>query len=173
MSADTEKPSTPGGIILRWWAEHLGARTTGAQKALAARLRRATDVETLCEPDVQLLAQALRTRDVERLVRLARVLAELRGTDSLPLAFRFGAGEKPLLSHARFQRLMRADGEELVIGLVRAIRMLPSSARSCNIARLGDDLYFWNDRTRMRWAFEYFHQTAPETGKTSLLETNP
>lgn len=171
MTADNAPASTPGGRILGWWSKQLGDRETGAAKALAARLRRRSAIEILCEPEVHKLAAMLQLRDAERLLRLVRVLAELRGHNETPLARRLGVGgDDPLLSHARFDRLMRSDGEELTTALVRAIRMLGPNGRTCNIARLGADLLFWNDRTRTSWAFDYFQQPAPAAGEANSPE---
>lgn len=170
MTQDSPKAPGPGGIILGWWSAHLGARETGAAKALAARLRRRSAIEILCEPAVHLLARDLRLTDAPRLVHLVRVLAELRRNDATRLARRLG-GSDPVLSPARFQRLMRATGDDLTTGLIRAIHMLGPEARGCNIAQLGSDLFYWNDQTRARWAFDYFHQPTPDRLQVSETTT--
>ena len=157
----SDDATDPGPIIRAWWTANLGARDSGAARGLAARLRRGSDIEILTEPAVHDLSRRLALYDAARLLRLVRVLAELRGEDRATLAHRLG-GEEPILSNARFQRLMRAEGTELTTALIRAIRMLGPGARSCDIARLGRDLRFWNDRTRTRWSFQYFHAPEPE-----------
>lgn len=161
----SNEPSTPGAVILGWWGQNIGLRDSGSARALSARLRRNTDVEILCEPAVQELARKLDLANVgnaHRLLRLVRVLAEFRDNSGESFAHRLG-GSDPALSSARFQRLLRAEGEELTTALVRAARMLgPAETRRCNIARLGEDLLFWSDRTRMRWSFDYFHVPAPQ-----------
>lgn len=179
---DPETPgkSDPGEIIRNWWHVNIAERDSGAAKALAARLRRRGDIEILCEPAVHQLAQALHLRDTDRLystdrplgsdrlLRIVRVLAEFRGDDRMPLARRLG-GPDLAISPARFQRLMRSDSKALTAALVRAAHMLgPAETRSCNIARLGQDLLLWDhprwgDRIRARWSFEYFDGSVPET----------
>lgn len=171
----SEEQPAPGAIILGWWGEHIGRRDSGAARALAARLRRNTAIEILCEPAVHELAGKLDLNhhgQAERLLRIVRVVAEFRDNSDESFARRLG-GADPVLSNARFQRLMRLEGEALTIALIRAARMLGTAeTRSCNIARLGQDLLFWNDRTRMRWSFEYFHAPAPDVRPSILTETD-
>ncbi|MBW7923021.1 MAG: type I-E CRISPR-associated protein Cse2/CasB [Rubellimicrobium sp.] len=169
-----DDPASPGAVILGWWGQNIGLRDSGAARALAARLRRNTDVEILCEAPVQELAPKLGLNsagNARRLLRLVRVLAEFRDNSAESFAHRLG-GSDPVLSPARFQRLLRADGDELTTALIRAARMLgPVETRRCNIARLGQDLLYWNDTTRMRWSFDYFHAPQPEAPQPIATET--
>lgn len=148
--------SDTGKTILSWWRKALD-RETARGRALSAKLRRATPVEVLCEPEVHNLAQDLGTGDAARLVRVITVLAEVRENSAAPLAQVIG-GADPVLSHLRFQRLMRSNDDELVSGLRRTIRM---AGYTCNVAALGEDLMFWGERTRTRWCFQYFGADAP------------
>lgn len=159
-----EKEKTPGQIILGWWSQELADRTSGAARGLAARLRRATPASALAEPAVHDLAArlGLKARDAERLSLLARLLAEVRDHTPEPLAKRLG-GAEPTLSTLRFQRLLRAEGDELSDALRRAIGMADGR---CNVASLGQDILRWDDKTRMAWCFNYFGETAPQTEKT-------
>ena len=170
----SNRPSTPGGMILGWWHDNIGDRNSGAARALAARLRRGSDIEILCEPAVHALARDLNLNhpnQAHRLLRLIRVLAEFRDHSAESLPYRLG-GSDPVLSHARFERLLRAEGEELTIALIRAARMLgPAETRRCNIAALGTDLLFWSDRTRMRWSFDYFNVPKPQRAEPIPTET--
>lgn len=164
--ADTGKAGekTPGRIVLGWWGRRLG-RDDGRSRALAARLRRAGTVDALTEPEVHELARSLGLRDAERLARLVMLLAEVRTHVPQTLARRLG-GTAPKLSHLRFQRLMRASGDELTDALRRAIVM---ADRSCNVAALGVDLLDWSEWTRGNWCFHYFGAEAPEddSGETT------
>ncbi|SIO39180.1 CRISPR system Cascade subunit CasB [Rhodovulum sp. ES.010] len=161
----SEDGKAPGAVALSWWSTHLGARENAAARALASRLRRAAPVAVLCEPAVQDLARTLRIEPgrATDLVRLAGLLAEVREHDGAPLARRLG-GVEPILSHLRFQRLMRAEGDELTALLRRAIAM---ADRRCNVAALADDLLHW-EAARPRWCFHYFGADAP---KDELKET--
>lgn len=151
-----------GSIAFGWWAEYLEPRDTNpSARALSARLRRAGPIEILCEPAVHQLAQALHVsgggREAEKLVRLACLLAEVRERDAASLAHRLG-GKEPVLSRGRFEKLIRAEGENLTDLLRRAIMM---AGRRCNVGALARDLWYWNDKTRTDWCFGYFHADVP------------
>lgn len=148
----------PGAIALGWWSREIASRDRPAAKGLAARLRRAAPMAVLCEPAVIQLAHALgmapsRAAD---LVRLVTLLAEVRETAGETLATRLG-GADPVLSSLRFQRLMRAEGQDLTDQLRRAIIM---ADRCCNVAAFAQDLLHW-DTARPSWCFHYFGAEAP------------
>jgi CRISPR system Cascade subunit CasB len=160
----TERESK-GDVAARWWRERLADRESGAARGLMARLRRADALGVLAEPAVQDLARnvALRPAQAETLVRLARVLAEVREDDARSLARRLG-GAEPVMSPLRFQRLLRAEGEEAAAALRRAVIM---AERRCNVARLAADLLVWDhpdrgEAARRRWIFDYFAAPGPE-----------
>ena len=157
--------SGPRKIIGDWWAREIGDRQSSPARALAARLRRATPVEALSEPAVHRLAARLNTRDPERLHRVVTVLVRLREDGRKSLPRKLGEQRQPGAPYLRFQRLLRAEGEALTTALIRA---LPMVNNACDVGALGADLFFWNDATRVRWSFDYFGATAPE----SLEETS-
>lgn len=154
----SEEKKGPGAIALGWWSREIAQRDIPAAKALSARLRRAAPLAVLCEPKVQELAQALNLgpAQADQLVRLATLLAELRETSTETLAKRLG-GTDPVLSTLRFQRLLRAEGQELTDHLRRAVIM---AERRCNVAALAADLLHW-EAARPRWCFHYFGAEAP------------
>jgi len=105
-------------------------------------------------------------RWLEQALGLARVLshAQLDTTDTVMrlAGYQRFPGEResatdanrPLLSEVRFKRLLvTPPGEELVVVLTRLLAQLGGRA---NIGVLSQDFWWWNDRTRARWAFEYF-----------------
>lgn len=146
-----------GEIAAAWWREALADRTSGAARGLSARLRRAEGMAVLAEPGVQALARRLGMGPAQAgdLIRLVQVLAELRDGDGATLARRLG---NDVLSPLRFQRLMRARGDEFTTQLRRAILM---ADRRCNVARLAGDVLVWDhpdwgDAVRARWCFDYF-----------------
>lgn len=163
MSGQTDRD-----IIFSWWKTHIGAREKSQAKALSARLRRGNSVAILCEPEVQDLARklGLGPTKAENLVRLVTLLAELREHVPIALPKRLG-GAEPVLSTLRFQRLMRADPQELTALLRRAIVMADCR---CDVAQLAGDLLQWNEATRTRWTFDYFGADAPQS---DLKETTP
>lgn len=148
-----------GQVAFDWWAINIGARDNAHARALSARLRRAGVVGILSEGAVQDLARRLQIgpTQADRLVRLVAVLAEVRDHDGAPLARRLG-GAEPVLSNLRFQRLMRAEGDELVTLMRRAIVM---ADRNCNVTALAGDIWYWGDDARARWCFQYFGADAP------------
>jgi len=158
--------SQQGKTILKWWGSALD-RETAQGRGLSARLRRATPVEMLCEPRVHELARELRMEDADRLVRLVTLLAEVREHVARPLAKELGGGDPRPFSELRFQKLMRASGDELVGSLRRAIKMV---GHRCNVAALGEDLIFWSEQTRMTWCFHYFGAEAPKSISEESIE---
>lgn len=163
-------------IIGAWWRARIGMRESSAARALAARLNRGTGVDILVERAVFDLARELHLQmQPERLVPLVRILAAVREDQGGRLPRRLGQGEPPAMSQLRFQRLLRAEGEELAILLRRA---LPMVGRSCNVGALGADLLHWSDATRARWAFAYFGAVppsaiTPDSAPSSDEETAP
>ena len=155
-----------GKIILGWWARELGDRQSVAARGLAARLRRAGPVDALAEHAVHELGRALQLRDGVRLASVVRLLAEVREHVPQPLFRRLG-GAEPAMSELRFQRLMRAEGEELPNALRRAIAL---ADRRCNVARLGDDLLHWGEDVRRRWCFDYYGVDAPQDVAEEISE---
>lgn len=154
----SEEPKGPGAVALRWWSVNLAPRDNPGARGLAARLRRGAPMAILCEPAVQDLAHrlGLGVGQAEDIVRLASLLAEIRESHSTSLARRLG-GSEPVLSNLRFQRLLRAGGDDLTDLLRRAIVM---ADRRCNVATLAADLLHW-ERERARWCFDYFGADAP------------
>lgn len=148
--------SDMGKVILRWWSAELD-RNTAHGRRLSATLRRAGPVAVLSEPKVHELARALGIKESEKLVRLVSLLAEVREHGPQTLAKVLG-GAEPDLSQLRFQKLMRAERDDLINGLRRAIKI---AGHRCNVAALGEDLISWSDQTRMTWCFHYFGAEAP------------
>lgn len=147
-----------GAIALGWWTREIAPRDNPAARGLAARLRRAAPLEALCEPAVMDLhaALGLHPAQADKLFRLATLLAEVREHSPDALARRLG-GQDPIFSPLRFQRLMRARGDDLASQLRRAIVM---ADRRCNVSALAADLLNW-EFVRPRWCFEYFGADDP------------
>ncbi|MFD3189011.1 type I-E CRISPR-associated protein Cse2/CasB [Sedimentitalea sp. HM32M-2] len=158
----SEEKQSVGGIVLGWWSSRIGNRDIAGNRALAARLRRAGRVEVLAERAVIDFAGQLGigagSERLQRFVATVRLLSEVRAHGGRTLARRIGGGD-PLVSELRFQRLLRAEGDEFEGLMRRAIRMVPD--RKCNVASLGADLLFWDAPVRQRWCFEYFGAEAP------------
>lgn len=144
-------------IIRNWWHQRIGQRESSAARARAARLNRGDAIDCLAERAVYDLGTTLGLlRQPETLLPLVQVLAAVRQDAGGPLPRRLGEPLSPL----RFERLIRAEGEELA-ALIR--RALPMVDRSCDVGRLGADLLHWTDATRARWAIEYHGGRLPES----------
>jgi CRISPR system Cascade subunit CasB len=63
-------------------------------------------------------------------------------------------GDRARISGLRFRRLLKhANREELFPALGRVVRALDGRV---NLADLAESAYWWNERTRQRWAFDYY-----------------
>ncbi|MFN3280056.1 MAG: type I-E CRISPR-associated protein Cse2/CasB [Tabrizicola sp.] len=164
-----------GAVAARWWRERLADRDSGAARGLMARLRRADALGVLAEPAVQALARDLGLGPAQAggLVRLVQVLAEVREDATETLARRLG-GAEPVMSHLRFQRLLRAEGEEGATAIRRAVVM---ADRRCNVKQLANDLLVWDhpergEAARRFWIFDYFAAAQPDAGADRKSEEN-
>jgi CRISPR system Cascade subunit CasB len=149
--------NTKGADILRWWNDALNNHHSGRARGLSARLRRARGVDALTEREVHDLARTLGITDGAKLALLVSLLAQVKDHVPQSLARRLG-GDLPTLSTLRFQRLMRAECDELPDALRRAIIMAEGR---CNVASLGLDILHWDEGVRARWCFHYFGAEAP------------
>jgi len=165
----------PGETAHKWWKElqdDSGAR---------ARLRRAsTPVEALAEKCTIGLAKRLgaspaKSAQLARIGALAAVLAHVRDGDaSTPMARQLGPdskGENAAMSVLRFQRLMAAENpQDLMRQMRNAVKLLKDKA---NIEDLAHAIFYWNDRTRIRWTYDYWGASiaTPETTKKQIQET--
>ena len=161
---------------LEWWQRY--CHPVEGDSATRARLRRcrsATDAVSV--PAAVHLARMIgglsqtQADDDHRVIAaldLSRVLAHVTqhvetqrpmqtaGWKSFPGERRESdAGEdRPILSEVRFRRLLAsARGEAQVSAFIRLIALLGGAV---NVTALADDFIFWNDRTKRRWAFDYY-----------------
>ncbi|MEC9340207.1 MAG: type I-E CRISPR-associated protein Cse2/CasB [Pseudomonadota bacterium] len=148
------------GALRRWWGglEH--------DRAARAELRRAANItavtltpayqrayrrlleagwpETASEPQNDRLAAVVGL--------LAHVKADDTRTPSATMSARDGS-ERPALSPMRFQRLLESpDLDTLYTGLRRA---LPLVKHQINLVALANDLVYWGDAVKKRWAYDY------------------
>lgn len=64
------------------------------------------------------------------------------------------------VSGLRFRRLLKVkEREELFTAMGRVIALLGDAV---NLQSLANSIYFWNDRTRKQWAFEYYTKSPSE-----------
>ena len=153
-----------GGVVIDWYRSSLG-RDVGTARTTRARLRRCqSPVEALAVDETHDLHNRLKELDVtptaDQLALLATTFARLKGLDGDALAGSFGKKSTkdgpPMLGRQRFQSLIRVRSRrELMAPLRRSLAVLGPDP-SCNGWALAEDLFFWNDRVRNNWCFQYF-----------------
>ncbi|WP_457647258.1 type I-E CRISPR-associated protein Cse2/CasB [Profundibacter sp.] len=155
----SETGETVGSICARWWGESL-ANDRGPSRKTRAELRRADGpVAALALAAVHELNARLRAAGFapapERLALIAAALAHVdQEQGGARAAQAFGAGDPPALSTIRFNALIRAENvSDLWRPLVRALKMVKGKV---NAARLAEDIFYWNDKTRTKWCFDYY-----------------
>ena len=68
--------------------------------------------------------------------------------------------ESARVSGLRFRRLLKVkEQEELFTSMTRIIALLGGTV---NLQSLAQSVYFWNDRTRKKWAFDYYSKSPGE-----------
>lgn len=91
-------------------------------------------------------------------LQLARVVGLLSHTtgqttnSARTLAKQMG-GKQPVVSELRFQRLLQCNANDLYDRMTRIVQML---GENVYLPDLIESMFFWNDRTKRRWAMEYF-----------------
>ena len=64
------------------------------------------------------------------------------------------------VSGLRFRRILKMEEQnEFFAGMARIIALLGGTV---NLQSLAQSVYFWNDRTRKTWAFEYYSKAPGE-----------
>jgi CRISPR system Cascade subunit CasB len=167
---------TVGSLAASWWRRYCDP--TDGDSAVRARLRRChSSVEAATMPEALHLVRMLvpvgakapgDARKVDTALGLARVLAHVTQDSDTPPMRAAGwrsfpnetrgdtavGAERPRLSEIRFRRLLLTGrGEEQVAAFTRLVRLLDGSV---NVAALAEDFWYWNERTKKRWAFDYY-----------------
>ncbi len=155
-----------------WWSElserRRGRRGRGGDRAQLRRCRSSLEV-VACPAFHRLFhrLQPLGRVDGSRLAPAAAVLAHVKGQPEGPGRTSFArtmasprpGGDQPRVSGLRFRRLLALeDREELLVALVRIVRLLDGTAP---VVSLADDIYWWGERVKERWAYDYY-ATAPQ-----------
>jgi len=155
------RPETAlGQALLRWWQGLENNRGSRAE------LRRAHDLTAVALTGAyQHLYRTLLTvgwpeedkpennwRN-ERLAAIAGLLAQVKKLDDRNLPVAMSEGERPPFSELRFRRLLDSPSiDEVFTGLRRA---LPLVAYQANVLELANDVLFWGDGVKKRWAYAY------------------
>ena len=150
------------GACKNWWSACISV-DTGLARQTRAELRRASSVvdalgvSATHELNRRLLEAGcdlrLRRHGPDRLALIAVALAHVVENLNLTAAQQFGKGNPKALSALRFNSLVRTkEPRQLMLPLTRALKLVQGKA---NVSRLATDLYWWNDRTRTEWCFDY------------------
>lgn len=152
---DTDKPL--GEALQVWWNE-LQKRT--GERAELRRAKNVTDVILL--PAFQQACLRFKPffhHEEHWQVRLAMILgllAHVRKPTNQKLALQMAGKPKPEISELRFRRLIQRNRDELYLAMIRIIRQLGNQT---NLHDLANSVYYWGDKVKQEWAYEYFPNT--------------
>lgn len=151
-------------ILIEWWA---GLDHARGDRAALRRCRSTQEVAFV--PAFHRLRQNLSRiapLDAEKLAVVAGILSHVKKNDpSLRFAQQMATpregSDRARVSGLRFRRLLKVeDHEDLYGAVIRAIRLLDGSL---NIASLADGVYWWNEKTKNNWAFDYYDKAPNES----------
>ena len=159
------EPHSLASTCKDWWATCIAAET-GAARQARAELRRAASVTDALgvsathELNRRLVSAGYDLRNrrdgPDRLALIAVALAQVTQDQRETAAQQLGAGKQnkqKALSGMRFNALIRAkEPRQLMRPLARALRVAKGAA---NVRKLAADLYWWSDKTRTDWCFDY------------------
>jgi CRISPR system Cascade subunit CasB len=108
--------------------------------------------------------------ELKNLGLIAAVLSHVDTDDpscgSLAKQMASSKGDKAVVSDVRFRQLLRSDAGELDERLVSLVRVLRQLGGKASVDRLATDLSWWNERTKRKWALDYYEH-APQPKKAS------
>lgn len=160
---ETAGPAEQQSPVWRWW------KSLSSDRGGRAELRRcgSTAEVAFTAPYhrlLKMLGSRLGERDARRVAMAAAVLAHIErdappgGSPARTMGRPAGEGRGATVSDSRFRTLLRTDNpDELMRDLVRVVRQLD---RAAPVVAVFNDVVRWDERTRMRWAREYF-EAAP------------
>lgn len=154
--SDTPSPEKLDAVVRRWWAALEDRRGDRAE------LRRCRTPEAVAfHPSYHRLLNDLRRAGLkipaEVVAVIAGVLSQVE-TDDRSGTFAAGMAApqngKARVSGLRFRRLLAIDDlSEFYTALIRMIHLLGGTAP---IRDLAESIRWWNDRTKKRWALDYY-----------------
>lgn len=107
--------------------------------------------------------------ELRKLGLIAAVLSHVDSDDpgscSLAKQMATPQGDKAAVSDVRFRQLLRTDADELDEQLIALVRVLRQLGGKVSVDQLATDLWWWNDKTKRRWALDYYEH-APQLKKT-------
>lgn len=159
---DKESPETEA---LKGWWQWLDDNR--GERAILRRCGTPTDV--VFSPAYHRLRAAVRRFgfvDDDGLALVAGLTARIKddiGSGSIAeqmATAKSGSDAKARVSGLRFRRLLKVkEREDLFSTMTRVIALLGGSV---NMQSLAQGVYFWNDKTRKQWAFDYYSKAPGE-----------
>lgn len=166
----TETAQASGGqhsSAWHWWKsldEDRGARAELRGCGTAAEVAFTASYHAL----LRRLGSRMKDADARRVAAIAAVLAhvEREPTEDTSLARQMGKpkreGQGSSVSDSRFRHILREESpEDLMRELIHVVRQLD---RTASVEELFRDLMRWDERTRTRWARDYY-EAAPVTSE--------
>ena len=156
-----DKDSPELQAFVAWW------RSLEDNRGDRAELRRCgTLAEVVFTPAYHRLHQTVRRYGKvhdDGLAVMAGLAAKVKNNvtdNTVPEQMATGKGDSARVSGLRFRRLLKVKGqEELFTAFGRVIALLGGSV---NLQSMAQSVYFWNDRTRKAWAFDYYSKAPSE-----------
>lgn len=156
-----DKDSPELQVLVAWW------RSLDDNRGDRAELRRCgTLAEVVFTPAYHRLRQAVSRYGAvhdDGLAAMAGLAAKVKcnATDNtVAEQMATGKGDSARVSGLRFRRLLKVkDQKELYTAFGRVIALLGGSV---NLQSMAQSVYFWNDRTRKQWAFDYYSKVPSE-----------
>jgi CRISPR system Cascade subunit CasB len=155
------EPTAIGNVLLAWWQ--------GLEEDRAARaiLRRASSPTLVAfTAPYQRLHRRLqaagwpvdaRPQDNDRLAAIVGLLAHIKENISGPVPVAMSlcnkGEDRPPVSELRFLRLLDAPDHDALYASLR--RVLPLMKHRIDVLALADDLLYWSDDVKKRWAYGY------------------
>lgn len=157
-----KKDSPEGRELTTWWE---GLEKDRGERAELRRCH--TLAEVAFSPAYHRLRQVVERfgrADYEGLALVAGLAARVKAsTDAGSIAEQMATGKpdgSARVSGLRFRRLLKVkDRDELFTAMTRIIALLDNAA---NLQSLAQSIYWWNDGTRKRWAFDYYSKAPDE-----------
>jgi CRISPR system Cascade subunit CasB len=143
------------GALLAWWRGLEQNRGDRAELRRCADLLQVMQTEAFHSARRRLIGAGLSEADSRnpRLAAIVALAAHVKGLSDQSLPETFSSGDKPPVSPLRFRQILEAaDDDEL---FTRLRRVLPLVDNAVNLATLAADVWYWGDRVRKRWVYDY------------------
>ncbi len=160
LKFEHDSPETQA--LSRWWLTLNDNRGDRAELRRCSTLAEVAFTPTYHRLRLDLMKFGAVNADALALVAglVARVKSNLPG-DTLAEQMAGGKSDgSARVSGLRFRRLLKVKKrEDLFTAMGRVIALLGGAV---NLQSLANNLYYWNDRTRKQWAFEYYTKSPSE-----------